>query len=93
MTRDYYSSLVLDVCQYPDKYNNNENLQAAGSVALCKMMMVSSEFCEKSLQLLVTILERSAYPGIRSNMLIGLSDLAIRFPNQVEPWSKHIYGR
>ncbi|KAL0134605.1 hypothetical protein PUN28_001419 [Cardiocondyla obscurior] len=84
--------LVLDVCQYPDKYNN-EDVQAAGSLALSKMMTVSSEFCEQFLQLLVTILERSPYPGIRSNMLIGLSDLSTRFPNQVEPWSKHIYGR
>ncbi|XP_011866970.1 PREDICTED: condensin complex subunit 1 [Vollenhovia emeryi] len=84
--------LVLDVCQYPDKYNN-EDVQAAGSVALSKMMTVSSQFCEQSLQLLITILERSSYPGIRSSMLIGLSDLATRFPNQVEPWSKHIYGR
>ncbi|XP_029170808.1 condensin complex subunit 1 [Nylanderia fulva] len=84
--------LVLDVCKYHDKYNN-ENLQAAASLALSKMMTVSSIFCEQSLQLLVTILERSPYPGVRSNMLIGLSDLATRFPNQVEPWSKHIYGR
>ncbi|XP_018316818.1 condensin complex subunit 1 isoform X2 [Mycetomoellerius zeteki] len=84
--------LILDVCQYPDKYNN-ENVQAAGSLALSKMMTVSSEFCEQYLRLLITILERSPYPGIRSNTLIGLSDLATRFPNQVEPWSKHIYGR
>jgi len=84
--------LVLDVCKHPDKYNN-ENLQAAASLALSKMMTVSSEFCEQSLQLLVTILERSIYPGVRSNTLIGLSDLITRFPNQVEPWSKHIYGR
>ncbi|XP_011263197.2 condensin complex subunit 1 [Camponotus floridanus] len=84
--------LVLDVCKYHDKYNN-ENLQAAGSLTLSKMMTVSSIFCEQSLQLLVTILERSPYPGIRSNMLVGMSDLATRFPNQVEPWSKHIYGR
>lgn len=83
---------MLDVCKFPEKYNN-ENLQAAGSLALSKMMTMSSEFCEQTLQLLVTILERSPYPGIRSNMLIGLSDLATRFPNQVEPWSKHIYGR
>ncbi|CAL1675876.1 unnamed protein product [Lasius platythorax] len=84
--------LVLDVCKYHDKYNN-ENLQAAASLTLSKMMTVSSIFCEQSLQLLVTILERSPYSGVRSNMLIGLSDLATRFPNQVEPWSKHIYGR
>ncbi|XP_035722862.1 condensin complex subunit 1-like [Vespa mandarinia] len=84
--------IVLDVCQHPEKYGN-ENLQAAGTLALCKMMTVSSVFCETYLQLLVTILERSPYPGIRANVLIGLSDLTTRFPNQVEPWTKHIYGR
>lgn len=83
---------MLNVCQHPEKYAD-ENLQAAGSLALSKIMTVSSEFCEQSLQLLVTILERSPYPGIRSSMLLGLSDLSTRFPNQVEPWSKHIYGR
>ncbi|OAD62279.1 Condensin complex subunit 1, partial [Eufriesea mexicana] len=84
--------LVLDVCQYHDKYNN-EDIQAAGALALSKMMTVSSNFCEKSLQLLITILERSPYPGIRANVLIGISDLTTRFPNQIEPWIKHVYGR
>ncbi|KOX78117.1 Condensin complex subunit 1 [Melipona quadrifasciata] len=84
--------LVLDVCQYHDKYNN-ENVQAAGTLALSKMMTVSSTFCENSLQLLITILERSPYPNIRANVLIGISDLTTRFPNQVEPWMKHVYGR
>lgn len=88
----FYSPLVLDVCQYHDKYNN-EDIQAAGALALSKMMTVSSSFCEKSLQLLITILERSPYPGIRANVLIGISDLTTRFPNQIEPWMKHVYGR
>lgn len=88
----YYRPLVLDVCQYHDKYNN-EDIQAAGALALSKMMTVSSNFCEKSLQLLITILERSPYPGIRANVLIGISDLTTRFPNQIEPWIKHVYGR
>ncbi|XP_071858144.1 CAP-D2 condensin subunit [Bombus fervidus] len=84
--------LVLDVCQYHDKYND-EDVQAAGALALSKMMTVSSRFCEKSLQLLITILERSPYPNIRANVLIGISDLTTRFPNQIEPWMKHVYGR
>ncbi|CAL7943553.1 unnamed protein product [Xylocopa violacea] len=84
--------LVLDVCQYNDKYNN-EDIQAAGTLALSKMMTVSSRFCEEHLQLLITILERSPYPNIRANVLIGISDLATRFPNQTEPWMKHVYGR
>ncbi|XP_076685668.1 CAP-D2 condensin subunit isoform X2 [Andrena cerasifolii] len=84
--------LVLDVCQNHDKYNN-EDTQAAGALALSKMMTVSSGFCEESLQLLITILERSTHPPIRASLLIGISDLATRFPSQVEPWMKHIYGR
>ncbi|XP_078041894.1 CAP-D2 condensin subunit [Augochlora pura] len=84
--------LVLDVCQNPDKYNT-EDLQAAGALALTKMMTVSSILCEESLQLLITILERSPHPTIRANVLIGISDLATRFPNLIEPWMKHIYGR
>ncbi|XP_039306371.1 condensin complex subunit 1-like [Solenopsis invicta] len=55
-----FVSLVLDVCQYPDKYNN-ENV-------LSKMMTISSEFCEQSVQLLITRLERSPHSGIRSNI-------------------------
>ncbi|XP_076661535.1 CAP-D2 condensin subunit isoform X2 [Halictus rubicundus] len=84
--------LVLDVCQNPNKYNN-EDIQAAGTLALTKMMTVSSRLCEESLQLLITILERSPHPAIRANVLIGISDLTTRFPNLIEPWMKHIYGR
>ncbi|XP_076630904.1 CAP-D2 condensin subunit [Colletes latitarsis] len=84
--------VVLHVCQNHDKYND-EDTQAASTLALSKMMTVSSIFCEESLQLLITILERSPHPAIRANVLIGVSDLTSRFPNQVEPWMKHIYNR
>ncbi|XP_017876679.1 condensin complex subunit 1 [Ceratina calcarata] len=84
--------LVLEVCQHSDKYNN-EDVQAAGALALGKMMTVSSIFCEESLQLLITILERSPYPKIRATVLTGISDLTSRFPNLIEPWMKHVYGR
>lgn len=84
--------IVLHVCQHPEIYNN-KNLQAAATLTLCKMMTVSSVFCQECLQLLVTILERSPHPGIRGNVLVGLHDLTTRFPNEVEPWTKHIYGR
>lgn len=84
--------MIVNICQDPDKYND-EKLQAYSVLALSKMMTISSTFCANHLQLLVTILERSPYSGIRSNILIGLTDLATRFPNEVEPWTSHIYGR
>lgn len=82
----------MEVCQHPEKYPD-ETLQAHGALALSKLMTISSEFCENNLQLFVTILERSTYPQIRANILIGLADLMTRFPNQIEPWTSHIYGR
>ncbi|OXU31675.1 hypothetical protein TSAR_000716 [Trichomalopsis sarcophagae] len=84
--------IILNVCQHPEKYTD-EVVQAHGVLALSKFMTISSNFCEANLQLFVTILERSTHPQIRANILIGLADLMTRFPNQIEPWTSHIYGR
>ncbi|XP_046412431.1 condensin complex subunit 1 [Neodiprion fabricii] len=84
--------MVLDVCQHPEKYTD-EDVQISGSLALSKMMTVSSLFCKEYLQLLITIMERSPYPSNRANLLVGVTDLMNRFPNEVEPWTKHVYGR
>ncbi|XP_057328550.1 condensin complex subunit 1 [Microplitis mediator] len=84
--------LVIEVCQHPEKYND-KYIQVWGVLALTKMMTVSSKFCQDHLQLLMTILEKSTYPEIRSNILIGLSDLMIRFTNDIDPWTSHMYNR
>ncbi|KAF7997890.1 hypothetical protein HCN44_009288 [Aphidius gifuensis] len=83
---------ILDVCEHPEKYHDKD-ICVWGVLALSKMMTVSSKFCQQHLQLLVTILERSSHQEIRSNILFCLSDLMIRFPNEVEPWTKHMYAR
>lgn len=56
-------------------------------------MMISSDFCDSNLRLLFTLLEKSPLPGVRSNIMIALGDLSIRFPNLIEPWTPHLYGR
>jgi len=53
----------------------------------------SSEFCEKHLQLLFTILEKSGNAVVRANAVIALGDLTFRFPNLIEPWTSHVYAR
>jgi len=53
----------------------------------------SSEFCEKHLPLLFTILEKSNNAVVRANAVIALGDLMFRFPNLIEPWTSHIYAR
>uniref|UniRef100_A0A8C3R1T2 Condensin complex subunit 1 n=1 Tax=Cyanoderma ruficeps TaxID=181631 RepID=A0A8C3R1T2_9PASS len=68
-----------------------------GILAVCLRKAVSlgknSEFCDSHLRLLFTMMEKSTLPGVRSNLIIAAGDLAIRFPNLVEPWTSHLYAR
>lgn len=54
-------------------------------------MLVSSKFCEKKIRLLFTILEKSSSVNLQCIVLIHCTDLLIRFPNIVEPWTPRIY--
>ncbi len=45
-------------------------------------MLVSSEFCEKHLQLIFTMLEKATEPIIRANLIIALGDLSFRYSYQ-----------
>ncbi|XP_063209038.1 condensin complex subunit 1 isoform X1 [Chroicocephalus ridibundus] len=100
--------LVLKICNNPGLYSDPA-LSAAAALALGKVCMirwdfgiyaffsvpcpVSSEFCDSHLRLLFTMMEKSTLPGVRSNLVIAAGDLAIRFPNLVEPWTSHLYAR
>ncbi|GAB1602175.1 hypothetical protein Ahia01_000496400 [Argonauta hians] len=84
--------LVQSICHQQSKYHNPE-LQAAASLTLSKMMLISSDFCDKNLQLLFTLLEKSPHPTVRANTIIALSDLTFLFPNLIEPWTAHMYAR
>eukprot|EP01133_Synstelium_polycarpum_P014873 gene14873-17588_t len=88
-----FGNLVMSVCMNEGGAYNDESLQSCAVLALCKFMCVHSTFCEKNLQLLFTILESSTSEQIRSNIVICLGDLAVRFPNLIEPWTSKIYGR
>ncbi|NXC21208.1 CND1 protein, partial [Corythaeola cristata] len=84
--------LVLKICNNPGLYSDAA-LSAAAALTLGKVCMISSEFCESHLRLLFTMMEKSTLPGVRSNLIIAAGDLAIRFPNLVEPWTSHLYAR
>ncbi|NXX32575.1 CND1 protein, partial [Nicator chloris] len=84
--------LVLKICNNPGLYSDSA-LSAAAALTLGKLCMVSSEFCDSHLRLLFTMMEKSSLPGVRSNLIIAAGDLAIRFPNLVEPWTSHLYAR
>ncbi|NWI24881.1 CND1 protein, partial [Sula dactylatra] len=84
--------LVLKICNNPGLYSDSA-LSAAAALTLGKMCMISSEFCDSHLRLLFTMMEKSTLPGVRSNLIIAAGDLAIRFPNLLEPWTSHLYAR
>ncbi|XP_016077325.1 PREDICTED: condensin complex subunit 1 isoform X1 [Miniopterus natalensis] len=84
--------LLLKVCNNPGLYSNPE-LCAAASLTLGKFCMISATFCDSQLRLLFTMLEKSSLPILRSNIMIATGDLAIRFPNLVDPWTPHLYAR
>ncbi|XP_021046106.1 condensin complex subunit 1 [Mus pahari] len=84
--------LLLKVCNSPGLYSNPE-LSAAASLALGKFCMISAPFCDSQLRLLFTMLEKSSLPTVRSNLMVATGDLAIRFPNLVDPWTPHLYAR
>ncbi|XP_016018320.2 condensin complex subunit 1 [Rousettus aegyptiacus] len=84
--------LLLKVCNNPGLYSNPE-LCAAASLTLGKFCMISSTFCDSQLRLLFTMLEKSSLPILRSNIMIAIGDLTIRFPNLVDPWTPHLYAR
>jgi len=86
------SPLIMTVCSNPTKYPDPD-LRASASLALAKFMLVSSDFCDKHLQLLFTVLEKATEPVIRANLIIALGDLSFRFPNTVEPWTPRMYAR
>lgn len=56
-------------------------------------MCVSSEFCEKHLQLLFTILEKSKDATIRSNVVIALGDMAVCFSTLIDDNITFLYNR
>lgn len=62
-------------------------------LALCRYMCVSSAMCELYLALVFTALENEAIAVNRTTVMIALADLAFRFPNVIEPWTKRIYSR
>ncbi|VDO05005.1 unnamed protein product [Rodentolepis nana] len=84
--------IVVHVCTYRSRYSDHD-LQAAASLSLVKFMLVSSTICEQNLQLLFTLAERSPSEVVRANLIVGLGDLARRFPNLIEPWTPNLYAR
>lgn len=88
-----FHPLVAYIVANENETFNDQMLRETALLALCRYMSVSAEICEKYLPLLFTALEREVCPQARTTVMIGLGDLAFRFPNALEPWTSHLYSR
>ncbi|CAI4046650.1 hypothetical protein SKDZ_12G3030 [Saccharomyces kudriavzevii ZP591] len=68
-------------------------LQRTATLCLEKLMCLSSKYCEKRLPLLITVMEKSPDPTIRSNAVLGLGDMAVCFNNLVDENTDYLYRR
>lgn len=84
------SKVINIVSRDPSRYSSLE-LRLAATLCLAKYMMVSEKFCSEHLRLLFTILEKSKESEIKINLVIAVSDLCIRFPNLLDPWTSHLF--
>ena len=87
-----FAPLVTEICSNNTAYKN-EDLQAAATLCMAKLMCVSSEYCEKNLPLLITILERSQNAVTRSNVVIALGDMAVCFNHLIDENTDFLYRR
>ncbi|XP_019710246.1 condensin-1 complex subunit CAP-D2 isoform X2 [Elaeis guineensis] len=89
----YCAPFVSKLCRNFNLMQKFPELQASAMLALCKLMIIDADFCEANLQLLFTVVENAPSETVRSNCTVALGDLAVRFPNLLEPWTEHMYAR
>ena len=87
-----FGPLVAEICSNNTAYQD-EDLQAAATLCMAKLMCVSSEYCETHLPLLITILERSQNAVTRSNVVIALGDMAVCFNHLIDENTDFLYRR
>ena len=87
-----FGPLVTEICSNNTAYQDDD-LQATATLCMAKLMCVSSEYCEKNLPLLITILEKSKDAVTRNNAVIALGDMAVCFNHLIDENTDFLYRR
>lgn len=87
-----FGPLVIEILANNNSYPDRD-LQASATLCIAKLMCVSAEYCEKNLPLLITIMERSEDPIVRSNAVIALGDMAVCFNHLIDENTDFLYRR
>jgi condensin complex subunit 1 len=70
----------------------SETLKKSVVTALSKFMCVCTAYCDKSLDLLLSLAKSADSSVIRSNIAVALGDLVMRYPNKLEPYSFTLFS-
>ncbi|CAH6722934.1 condensin complex subunit 1 [[Candida] jaroonii] len=87
-----FGPVVREIISNSKTYDNII-LQRSAVLCMVKLMCISSKFCEQNLPLLITVMEKSPDPIIRSNCVLGLGDMAVCFNNLVDENTDFLYRR
>ncbi|CCH62005.1 hypothetical protein TBLA_0G00560 [Henningerozyma blattae CBS 6284] len=93
------NSILGKFCPIVENIVSNSNkftdpmLQRTATLCLEKLMCISSRYCEKNLPLLITVMEKSPDPIIRSNAVLGLGDMVVCFNNLIDENTEYLYKR
>lgn len=63
------------------------------SLTLLKFMLTSKKVCESNLPLLITIMEKSEDPVVRSNCILGFGDISVTFNSLIDDNIEFLYNR
>lgn len=85
---DHRRKILVDPTPSPSSHNCIEKC----NLSLPDVLTIWN-LSDANLQLLFTVVENAPSEVVRANCTIALGDLAVRFPNLLEPWTENMYAR
>lgn len=88
-----YLPMVITILTENEYKYRNFFLQRVASLTLLKFMLTSKKVCESNLPLLITIMEKSEDPVVRSNCILGFGDISVTFNSLIDDNIEFLYNR
>lgn len=88
-----YLHMIISIINDNEHTYRNVFLQRVASLSLLKFMLISKTVCEANLPLLITIMEKSEDPIVRSNCILGFGDISVTFNSLIDDNIEFLYNR
>lgn len=83
--------LIIEIITKPKQYKN-KFLQRQATLCFAKFMCISPRFCETHLGLYISLMKKSSDSIVRSNLVLGLGDVAVCFTNIIDENKSALYS-